>query len=69
MFLLKGIVISNSITHVGVVFLLIITMSGLDVVTIISGGIVPPLTLAPSMSAYTVTRGAEYFLLSDTVAF
>ena len=51
MFLLNGTVSSTSNTEEGEVLRLMITISGLQLVTIIYGGIVPPLTFAPSMSA------------------
>ena len=52
-FLVNGMVSSTRTTEVGEVFVLTITKSGLEVVTIMFGGTVPPLTFPPSISAYT----------------
>ena len=52
MFLVKGMVSSTSVTVGGFVELSIVTRSGLCAVITIVGGTVPPLTLAPSRSAY-----------------
>ena len=51
MFLVNGMVSSTRTTEVGEVFVFTITRSGLEVVTIMFGGIVPPLTFPPSISA------------------